>query len=322
MSYKRSAADGETVSAPPVIDIEALTKYYGDVRGVEDLSLSVERGEVFGFLGPNGAGKSTTIRLLLGLIRPTAGRASILGNDVTDRAALLDVKRSLGYIPDDGGFYKRITGEALLDYLGRLKGEERREALLDRFPIPEDRPVKDYSRGNVQKLAIVQAFMHDPEVLVMDEPTSGLDPLLQNEFYDLVREEQERGVTCFFSSHILSEVRRICDRVAIIRDGGLVALEDIDALLNKSGKLVEFALEEAPSTEALRFPGVAEIAADGDGRYTLVLAGGYDALIDRLGDYTVTDLSVREASLEDVFMHFYEEAGADGPPAPEEPVDA
>ena len=243
------------MSGTPVVETEGLTKYYGDVRGVEDLSVTVDSGEIFGFLGPNGAGKSTTIKLLLGLISPTDGQARLLGRDVTDRAALLEAKADLGHIPDDVSFYERMTGERLLQYFGRLNGDERREELLERFSIPENRPVKEYSSGNKQKLAIVQAFMHDPDLLIMDEPTSGLDPLLQNEFYELLEEERRRGKTIFFSSHILSEVRRMCDRVAIIRDGRFVTVEDIETLVEKSGKVVTVQLAESPDPSAFEFEG-------------------------------------------------------------------
>ena len=299
----------------PVIEVDGLTKYYGDVRGAEDVSFSVDAGEVFGFLGPNGAGKSTTIRMLLGFINPTTGGARLLGRDVTDRESLLEAKERIGYVSGESTFYERVTGERLLDYFGRIKGQDRREELLERFPIPENRPIKEYSRGNRQKLAIVQAFMNDPDLLVMDEPTSGLDPLLQNEFYELLAEEQARGVTAFFSSHILSEVRRTCDRVAIIRDGRIVALEEIETLLQKSGKVVTARLAESPEPAALECPGVTQARVDADGTYTLILTENYDGLIDRLGEYSVQDLEIREASLEDVFIHFYgEEEGF----APEE----
>lgn len=289
------------------IELEGLTKFYGEVKGVADLSFEVGASEVFGFLGPNGAGKSTTIRILLGLISPTSGGATLLGEDVTDRDSLLSVKPDIGYIPDDHAFYESMTGAHLLDYLGRLKGDERRDELLDRFPIPKNRPVRAYSSGNKQKLAIVQAFMHDPAVVIMDEPTSGLDPLLQNEFYQLIEEEQAAGTTCFFSSHILSEVRRVCDRVAIIRDGELVALEEIDRLLRKSGTIVTVELEESPPTEAFSFPGIVEVTRNAeDDSYTLIVSENFDGLIEALNRYTVSNLSVREASLDDVFMHFYE----------------
>ncbi|MFC4248978.1 ATP-binding cassette domain-containing protein [Natribaculum luteum] len=290
-------------SAPP-IEVEGLTKYYGDVRGAEDLTFTVERGDIFGFLGPNGAGKSTAIRVLLGLLAPTEGDAWLFGNDVTDRAELLEAKRRLGYLPSDVAFYDRVSGEEILDYFGRIRGDDRREELLERFPVPLERDVKAYSSGNRQKLAIVATFMHDPDLAIMDEPTAGLDPLVQNEFYEFLDERQAQGKTSFLSSHVLSEVRRICDRVGIIREGRLIALEEVGELLAESGTVVHVRLAEEPPLEALEFPGVSSIDRDGDA-YHLVLSREYDALVDRLHEYTVEDLEVREASLEDVFMHFY-----------------
>ncbi|WP_458188165.1 ABC transporter ATP-binding protein [Haladaptatus sp. NG-WS-4] len=300
--------DGKTVEN--AIAIENLTKYYGDVRGVEDLTFAVETGEIFGFLGPNGAGKSTAIRVLLGLLKPTRGTARILGSDVTDRDAAIAARENVGYVPGDADFYGDATGERLLDYFGSLSGDERREELLDRFPIPRERKVKAYSRGNKQKLALVQAFMHDPELVVMDEPTAGLDPLAQNAVYEFLEAEQRRGVTVFFSTHILSEVRRLCDRVCIIRDGRLVALEHIDTLLEKSGKVVHLDLAESPPPEDLRFEGVASVGSDADGSYRLVVTGdGFEGLVDVLERYTIEDVEIRETSLEDVFIEFYDEGG-------------
>ena len=295
-----------TSADPSPIETDGLTKYYGDVRGLEDLSITVERGEIFGFLGPNGAGKSTAIRVLLGLLKPTDGGARLLGHDVTDRTELREAKRHLGYLPSDVTFYDRVTGEAVLDYFGRLRGDERRAELLERFPVPLERNVKAYSSGNRQKLAIVATFMHDPALVIMDEPTSGLDPLVQNEFYDLLDERQERGGTSFFSSHILSEVRRVCDRVGIIRNGRLIELDTVDNILSEGGTVVTVRLEENPPVSALEFPGTARVERQDD-TYRLVLAQEFDALIDRLHEYTVLELTVREASIEDVFMHFYGE---------------
>ncbi|USZ72208.1 ABC transporter ATP-binding protein [Natronosalvus halobius] len=294
------------------IAVEGLTKYYGDVRGVEDLTFAVENGEIFGFLGPNGAGKSTAIRVLLGLLGPTDGEARVLGHDVTDRNALRAVKRDLGYLPSDVTFYDRVTGEAVLDYFGRLRGEERREELLKRFPVPLERHVKAYSSGNRQKLAIVAAFMHDPELAIMDEPTSGLDPLVQNEFYYLLEERKRRGLASFFSSHVLSEVRRVCDRVGIIRNGRLIELDTVSNILAESGTVATVRLAEEPPVEALEFQGIARVDRLESGAYRLVLSREFDALIDRLHEYTVLDLEVREASIDDVFLHFYGD-GEDGP---------
>ncbi|MFH5797961.1 ATP-binding cassette domain-containing protein [Haladaptatus sp. CMAA 1911] len=288
--------------ADPIV-IEGLTKYYGDVRGVEDLTFDVESGEVFGFLGPNGAGKSTAIRTLLGLLKPTSGTARVLGHAVTERTRSVEAR--IGYVPGDATVYENVTGTELLDYFAALSGDERREELLDRFPVPTDRNVKTYSRGNRQKLALVQAFMHDPDLVIMDEPTSGLDPLAQNALYDLLLDERDRGVTVLFSTHVLSEVRKVCDRVGIIRDGRLVALENIGELLAKSGKIVRLDLGEEPPPEELLFDGALSSTRDPDGYYRLVVTENFDGLVDVLDRYSIRDLEVEETSLEDVFMEFY-----------------
>ena len=289
----------------PAIDIDGLTKFYGDVRGVEDVSLAVERGEVFGFLGPNGAGKSTAIRALLGLLKPTEGSAYLLGAPVTDRAALRSAKHHVGHVPGDVRFYDGLTGRRVLDYFERLRGGERRAELSERFPAPFDRPIRTYSKGNRQKLALVQAFMHDPAVVVMDEPTAGLDPLVQETFYDFLDAECERGTTVLLSSHVLSEVRRVCDRVAIIRNGRLVAVESVAELLAERGTVVHARLRESPPLDAFDVPGVTAREYADDGSLRLVVGTEFDPLIEALAAYTVEDLDVREASIEDVFLHFY-----------------
>jgi ABC-2 type transport system ATP-binding protein len=290
----------------PPIHLADLHKHFGDVRAVDGVSFDVEQGEIFGFLGPNGAGKSTTIRTLLGFLHPTSGTAQVFGTDSTDRAGMRAVKAELGYLPSDVQFPDGVTGRQALDYYAGLKGDERRAALLDDFPVPLDRKIKTYSRGNRQKLAIVQAFMHEPDLLVMDEPTAGLDPLVQERFYDFLDGEVDRGATVFFSTHILSEVRRMCERVAIIRGGQLVTVEDIDDLLHKSGKVVHVRSPDALTPDEFQFDGVATVEAV-DGGLRLLVTGNYDALLDRLTDYHVTDLDVRETAIEDVFMHFYDE---------------
>nr|WP_245800146.1 ABC transporter ATP-binding protein [Haladaptatus litoreus] len=298
----------DTMAVENAIAVENLTKYYGDVRGVEDLTFAVKTGEIFGFLGPNGAGKSTAIRVLLGLLKPTRGTARILGSDVTDRHAAIAARTNVGYIPGDVGLYGDATGERLLDYFGSLSGDERREELLDRFPIPRNRKVKAYSRGNKQKLALIQAFMHDPNLVVMDEPTAGLDPLAQNAVYEFLEAEQRRGVTVFFSTHILSEVRKLCDRVCIIRDGRRVALEQIDTLVEKSGKIIRLDLAESPAPDDLIFEGVASASRDSDDYYRLVVTGNdFEGMVDVLDQYTIRDMEIRETSLEDVFIEFYAE---------------
>ncbi|PSQ18032.1 ABC transporter [Halobacteriales archaeon QS_8_69_26] len=287
--------------------VDGLTKYYGDVRGVEDLSFSVREGEVFGFLGPNGAGKTTTIRTLMGFLRPTSGTATVLGRDVRDEAELIEAKRDVGFLPAEPAFDESVTGRRILDYHARLKGDDRRSELLASFEPPLDRPVGEYSRGNEQKLAIVAAFMHDPDLLVMDEPTSGLDPLLQDRFHGFVRGEREAGKTAFFSSHVLSEVRKVCDRVGILRDGRLVTLESIGEILSRSGKRVRVQVAEDVGPAAFEMPGAHGVS--GGEVISFTFTGEYGTLLDRLREYTVLDLDVEEAPLEEVFARFYGNGG-------------
>lgn len=302
------------------IETTGLTKFYGDTRGIEDLSLSVREGEVFGFLGPNGAGKTTTIRTLLGFISPTGGSATVLGRDVTDESDLIEAKRRIGYLPSDPGFDEGVTGRRLIRYHADLKGDERSDELLELFDAPVERKIGEYSTGNEQKLAIVLTFMHDPDLVVMDEPTSGLDPLMQERLYDFIEDEKERGTTFFFSSHILSEVRKVCDRVGIIRDGHLVALEGVEELLDRSGKRVEVSVERSLDPADFAIEGVHDLEV-GDGDASFVFTGEYDDLLDHLGAYHVLDLDIEEAPLEDVFMRFYDGEVPEFEPAnPETPA--
>ena len=296
------------------ITVSDLTRYYGDVRGVEDVSFSVDGGEVFGFLGPNGAGKTTLIRTLLGFMSPTAGMAEVLGHDIREESELLAAKERVGYLPGDPAFDGDVTGRRFLDLQAELKGDSRRGELLDMFDPPLDRPIGEYSRGNRQMLGIVQAFMHDPDLAVMDEPTSGLDPLRQASFNDFIERETDRGTTVFFSSHVLSEVRRVCDRVGIIRDGRLVELADVEDLLDRSGRLVSVRVEGAVDRGDFDLPGVHDLTVDDGVRF--VFTGRYDTLVDRLSAFSVLDLEVEEAPLEEVFMRFYDESegqSGDGP---------
>ncbi|EMA55545.1 MULTISPECIES: ABC transporter ATP-binding protein [Halococcus] len=241
-----------------------LTKYYGETLGIEDLTLDVREGEVFGFLGPNGAGKSTTIRTLMGFQSPSGGSATVLGHDVTDRSAMIEAKQSIGYIPAEMGFDESVTGRRFLRYQASLKGDTRSEELLELFDPPMDREIGEYSTGNKRKLAVVLAFMHDPDLVIMDEPTSGLDPLMQERFYEFIREEQEQGVTFFFSSHILSEVQKICDRVGVIRNGQLVELEDVETLLDRTGKRVSAHVAGTIEPGAFDIDGAHDVTISGD----------------------------------------------------------
>ncbi len=294
----------ESEHEPAVIRLRDLTKRYGDVAANDGISFEVEAGEIFGYLGPNGAGKTTTIRQLLGLIKPTSGTAEVLGADIRDRRALTAAKADIGYLPDTLGFEERLTGREVLDYFARMRGDERRDELLDLFHPPLDKPVETYSHGNRRMLGIVQAFMHDPELAILDEPTSGLDPLKQDRMHAFLEEERDAGKTVLFSSHVLSEVQRVCDRVGIIREGKLVALEDIEDLLKRGGKEVRVQLT-APVDES-RF--ITEDMIDVetvDRTVYFTYTGEYNALLKHLVRFEIEDIDISDPQLDDIFKHYY-----------------
>jgi ABC-2 type transport system ATP-binding protein len=284
--------------------VEELTKDYGSVMANDAVSFTVNEGEVFGFLGPNGAGKSTTIRMLLGLLKPTSGSATVLGADVRDEAALTDAKRRIGYLPAHLGFEEELTGETVLDYHGAMKGEGRRDEMLELFTPPIERPIREYSTGNRRMLGLVQAFMHDPDLVIMDEPTAGLDPLKQEAFNEFIRDERDRGTTVFFSSHVLSEVRRVCDRVGILRAGSLVELENVDALLQRSGKHVRVHASDAAVTAITALDGVVGPERFAEG-VQFIYAGDVNALLRELAAHDIRDVELGEPPIEDVFTHYY-----------------
>jgi beta-exotoxin I transport system ATP-binding protein len=286
------------------------------VRALEDLSIEVAEGEIFGFLGPNGAGKSTTIRLLLGFLHPTAGSASVLGLDVVRDS--VEIRRRIGYLPGGIALYDSLTGERLLDYLGHLTGRPpvRRAELCDRLELPTAtlrRLVRDYSRGMRQKIGIVQALQHDPELAILDEPTEGLDPLMQRAFYSILDELKAAGRTIFFSSHVLSEVERVCDRVAIVRRGRLVALEDVDALLARRKRNVEMRVAGPPPILD-GVAGVSNVVIAPDGRITCQLEGEVGPFLAAIRNTRVVDLTIEPAHLEEAFLELYHDE-AEGLPA-------
>lgn len=285
------------------IEVRDLTKEYGSVLGVDSLSFSVAEGEIFGYLGPNGAGKTTTIRALLGLLTPTSGTATVLGADIRDDAALIEAKHQIGYLPADLGFNEAVTGSRVLDYHASIKGDRRRDELLEVFTPPLERPIREYSTGNTRMLGLIQTFMHDPDLVIMDEPTAGLDPLKQEEFNEFIRAERERGTTVFFSSHVLSEVRRVCDRVGILRAGRLVGLEEIEALLDRGGKRVHV-VPNGDDPGITDLDGAFDVTTVGE-EIQFTYTGDYNALLDELADHNVRDVEISEPALEDVFMHYY-----------------
>src|SRR6476646_433877 len=296
----------------------------GEIRALEDLTIAVREGEIFGFLGPNGAGKSTTIRLLLGYLHPTAGSASVLGRDIVRDS--VEIRRRVGYLPGGIALYDSLTGERLLDYLGDLTGRPpaRRADLCDRLELSArtlDRPVRDYSRGMRQKIGIVQALQHDPELAILDEPTEGLDPLMQRAFYDILDDLRAAGRTIFFSSHVLSEVERVCDRVAIVRRGRLVALQDVASLLEHRKRSVERRGADGAAPALDGVPGVSGVARAADGRITCQLEGDVGPFLAALAGHRITDLTIEPAHLEEAFLELYEDAEpGDGEATPREPA--
>ncbi len=291
----------------PVIVIDKLEKSYGKLQAVRGISMSVERGEIFGFLGPNGAGKTTTIRCMLDVIRPTAGTIRVLGMDAQQDTLVLH--QHIGYLPGDVRLPGQMTGRQVINYFWRLQGREPvlLDDLVTRFDVEIKRPLKGYSKGMRQKIAIVLAFMCDPEVLILDEPASGLDPLLQRTFNEFLLEEQTRGKTIFMSSHIMSDVEKVCQRVAVIRGGALVTVEEVEKLREKAGQRVTVEFGDAVTEEELAgIPGVSGVSKI-NSSYHFHIGGSMDSLIKALSHHEVVRLLAEEAPLEEVFLKFYAE---------------
>ncbi len=289
-----------------IIETEQLTKSYGSHRGIIDVDLRVEQGEIFGFLGPNGAGKTTTIRTLLDHIRPTSGTARIFGIDTT--VDPVGIHRRIGYIPGEFSLYDRLTGGQTLRYFASLRGGVDRAyqaKLIERFDIDPTRRFREYSKGNKQKIGLVIALQHRPELLMLDEPTSGLDPLVQQSFYALVREARTEGRTVFLSSHILSEVERTCDRVAIIRDGRLVKVDRVEALRDLAHHQVELEFSgPVPITEFEALDGVSHVEAE-DHRLRMRVSGSIAPVVEAAARYKLVDFVSREPTLEETFLAQY-----------------
>ena len=290
----------------PAIRLEKLTKFYGSQRGVIDVDLEVMPGEIFGYLGPNGAGKSTTIRILLDLIRPTSGSLKVMGLDT--QADAIEVRRRVGYMPSDASLYGGLTGREYLTYAASLRGGvDWREVdrLAERLSCDLSRRINTLSRGNRQKVVVIQAFMHKPEVLVLDEPSSGLDPLMQEEFKSLLMEAHEEGRTVFLSSHVLPEVEDICNRVGIIRDGRIVAVEDVDSLRGRRVRSLE--IEFGEPVAAGDFEGLSGVRnmSVSDGFLRCDIEGSLAQLFRAAGRYEIVNVTTREPSLEEAFLAYY-----------------
>lgn len=288
-----------------VIQTRTLCKYYGKSRGIVDLDLSIARGDVFGFIGPNGAGKSTTIRLLLGLIAPTAGRASVLGMDCwKDRTA---IARRVGYMPSEAAFYGGMRGEEVIAFAARLHGRDcgqEARRLCDRFDVDVKKKVEALSLGNRRKLSLVCALQHRPELLILDEPTSGLDPLMQKEFFDLLHERSAEGATVFLSSHVLSVIQRHCRNAGIVREGRLIALDSVEVLTRTTARRVQLAGVQSPPP----LDGIRDVRQHVGG-VGFLYAGEIGALIAALHGLPLTDATISEPDLDEIFLHYYSGEG-------------
>ncbi len=297
-----------------ILEIKNLTKYYGKVKGVENLSLTLNRGEIFGFIGPNGAGKSTTIRSVMNLINRDSGSVLFCGREL-DRDDV-EAKSRIGYLPSEVFLYDDLTVKGIFDHhesfyrgYSRAAGiHEKRQELVSRLKLDESRKIEDLSLGNLKKVGIVLALMHEPELIIMDEPTSGLDPIMQNVFYELLKEERDRGNTVFYSTHILSEVSKICDRVGILRNGELIRAGQVDEI---SDKQLTFVTVTADDVDTL----VSELGVNVLSREenTVRFANSIpdDELIKKLSNFRIRKILIEEATLEEMFMHYYEEVPDD-----------
>ena len=286
-----------------ILEIQNLTKYYGKILGVENLSLKLEEGEIFGFIGPNGAGKSTTIRSIMNLINKTCGRV-LIENEEFNKDDIA-IKEKIGYLPSEIHLYDDLTVKEMLDYHEKFYKKnihKRRIELVKRLELDEKKKIEDLSLGNLKKLGIILAFMHEPKILILDEPTSGLDPIMQNVFYDLLKEEKAKGNTIFYSTHVLNEVSKICDRVGIIRNGRLIKVEKIDELSKKNLTFVTITSKQ--SKEIIKDLKINTISEDEN---TIKFGNNlsHDELIKKLAKYNIDRILIEEATLEDMFLHYY-----------------
>lgn len=286
-----------------MLETRNLTKYYGKVRGVEDLSLRLQKGEAFGFIGPNGAGKSTTIRAIMNLINKTRGQVFIAGQEFNKDAVSL--KKQIGYLPSEIYLYGDLTVAKMLDYHESFYAENisaRRRELVELFGLDENKKIEDLSLGNTKKLGIILALMHSPKLLILDEPTSGLDPIMQQVFYNLLRAEKKKGTTIFYSTHILSEIPKICDRVGIIKDGSLLKIETISELRKKS--LTNVTIESPDIKKIIPELNLEEYEHTADQlKFKNHLSS--NVLIRQLSQFDIKKILIEEATLEDVFLHYY-----------------
>lgn len=289
-----------------VIEIDKLTKYYGKARGIIDVSFDVEEGEIFGFIGPNGAGKSTTIRTLLALIYPTSGSARIFGRDCIKEGT--EIRKDIGYLPSEVFYYDNMKVIDLLRYSASFYPDpdlRRMRELAEIMDLDLNRRIEDLSYGNKKKVGIVQGLLHRPRLIILDEPTGGLDPLMQHKFFELIRAENRQGATVLFSSHILSEVQKLCHRVGIIRDGRMVQIEGIDTMQHNNYKKFKVEIREPVPPDYFDLPGISDLKVSGQAA-SFIFKGDINSVIAKLCHCQISNLLVEEPSLEEIFLHYYE----------------
>ena len=288
-----------------IIEVNHLTKFYGKSRGIVDVSFNVEEGEIFGFIGPNGAGKSTTIRLFLSLIYPTSGNAKIFGKDCIQYGP--EIRQDIGYLPSEVFYYEGMKVLDLLKYSASFfknDSTKRMYELADLMELDLKRRINDLSYGNKKKVGIVQGLLHSPKLIILDEPTSGLDPLMQHKFFNLIREENKRGATVFFSSHILGEVQRLCNRVAIIKEGSVIAIQDMKTLQKENYKKIRITAENLDEKQ-YEIDGVTGLEKS-NGTVSFFYKGDINAVSKLISSGNITDLTIEDPTLEEIFMHYYE----------------
>lgn len=292
----------------PIIDITDLSKFYGKARGIENVSLEIGEGEIFGFIGPNGAGKSTTIRILMNMIFPTGGSARIMGMDVIRETK--KIKSQVGYIPSDANAYSSMDVHEFLSYCSRFyrekNGERRISELSGLFELDLKRKIAELSMGNRKKVSIVQSLLHNPKLLILDEPTTGLDPLMQSVFFELLRAENQRGMTIFFSSHILGEVQMFCKRVAIIKEGKIIQVEDIETLRKRQLKKVYIEFGNNVNKDGFSIHGIENVLSGPGNILSFMYSGNMNELVNMLAGNEIINLMIEEPSLEEIFMHYYQ----------------
>ncbi|MCA1058913.1 ABC transporter ATP-binding protein [Rossellomorea aquimaris] len=289
-----------------VIEIHSLTKTYGKSRGITDISFHVEEGEIFGFIGPNGAGKSTTIRTLLSLIRPTSGSATIFGKDCIESAP--EIAKEVGYLPSEVFYYDNMKVKDLLKYSASFYKKDctkRIKELAEILNLDLSKKIDDLSLGNKKKVGIIQGLLHEPKLIILDEPTSGLDPLMQQKFFELLQAENEKGATILFSSHILSEVQRLCDRVAIIKEGKIVQVEKISTLKENNHKKFKMEIKSDIDASYFDLDGVTNLEMI-DHHVSFLFRGDINTIMKKIADIEITNLWIDEPDLEEIFMHYYE----------------